>query len=104
VREHAVTSVARRRPTAGHAGGGPGGPGEAVTVPGGYWPHPEIAPRTELLALDVASLSWHLLYLVGIGGFSAAVAVARHHRTRALRVAALAAAGLTATGGLLQLR
>jgi len=76
----------------------------AVTVPGGYWPHPEIAPRTELIGFDVASIAWHLLYLVGLGGLAAAVAVARHGGKPAAPVAAVTALVVAAAGGLLQLR
>lgn len=76
----------------------------AETVPGGYWPHPEIAPRTELVALDVESVAWHLLYLVGVAGLAAAGAVGRHRVTPSVLVAAVAALGLAVSGGVLQLR
>jgi len=76
----------------------------AVTVPGGYWPHPEIAPRTELLAFDVQSVSWHLLYLVGVGGLAAAAAVGRHRLTPAVWATATTSLMLTAAGAVLQLR
>lgn len=76
----------------------------AVTVPGGYWPRPEIAPRTDLIGFDVVSIAWHLLYLVGVGGLAATLALARHCVTPAAAVAAAAAFGLAAAGGLLQMR
>ena len=76
----------------------------SVVVPGGYWPHPEIAPATELIRLDVASLDWHLLYLAGVAGVAVAAVLLRH-RTSAEVVSGLvlAVAG-AAAGGVLQLR
>jgi hypothetical protein len=76
----------------------------AGTVPGGYWPHPEIAPRTELVALDVESVAWHLLYLVGVAGVAAAGAVGRHRITPSVLIAGVAALALAVSGGVLQLR
>ena len=77
---------------------------QAQTVAGGYWPHPEIAPRTELVALDVESVAWHLLYLVGVGGLAAAAAVGRHRVTPSVLIAAAATLALAVSGGMLQLR
>lgn len=76
----------------------------SVVVPGGYWPHTEIAPATELVSLDVTSLNWHLLFLAGVAA-SAACAVLLRHRAdpRVISGLALAVAGAS-TGGLLQLR
>ncbi len=76
----------------------------ALTVPGGYWPHPEIAPRTELLGFDVISLGWHLLYLAGLGGLAAGLALARHRLTPATAGLAAVALAATAVGAVLQLR
>lgn len=76
----------------------------AVTVPGGYWPHPEIAPATELLFFDAQSVWWHLLYLVGVGGLAAAAAVGRHRLTPAVWGTAATAVILIAAGGVVQLR
>lgn len=75
-----------------------------MTVPGGYWPHPEIAPRTELLGFDVTSLGWHLLYLAGLGGLAAGLAFARDRLTPATAALAAVALGATAVGAVLQLR
>lgn len=75
----------------------------AVTVPGGYWPHPEIAPRTELIGFDVVSMAWHLLYLTGIGALAAIFAIGSRRLGPTTVVAAAALAAATA-GGLLQLR
>jgi hypothetical protein len=76
----------------------------ALTVPGGYWPHPEVAPRTELLGFDVTSLGWHLLYLAGLGGLAAGLALARHRLTPATAGLAVVALAVTAMGAVLQLR
>lgn len=75
----------------------------AETVPGGYWPHPEIAPRTELVTLNVESLAWHLLYLVGVAGLAGAGAIGRHRVTPSVLMAAAAALALAVSGGVLQL-
>jgi hypothetical protein len=73
----------------------------ALTVPGGYWPHPEIAPRTELVGFDVASLGWHLLYLGGLGALAASLALARHRLTpTSVSLAALTFAAAAVAGGL----
>jgi hypothetical protein len=76
----------------------------ALTVPGGYWPHPEIAPRTELVGFDVASLGWHLLYLGGLGALAASLALARHRLTPATASVAAVTFAAAAVGGVLQLR
>lgn len=76
----------------------------AVTVPGGYWPHPEIAPRTELIGFDVASMGWHLLYLAGVGGLAATLAIASRRLTPGTMIAATTALAAAIAGGLLQLQ
>lgn len=76
----------------------------AVTVPGGYWPHPEIAPRTELIGFDVVSMGWHLLYLAGLGGLAATLAIATRRVTPGTAIAATTALAAAAAGGLLQIQ
>lgn len=74
----------------------------ADTVPGGYWPHPEIAPDTELVGFDVASLNWHLLYLTGLAALAITVALGRGRTTLVLGSAA--ALAMASVGGMVQLR
>lgn len=73
----------------------------SVSVPGGYWPHPEIAPRTELVGFDLTLLAWHLVYLAGLAAL--AVAAALWKRRVGLTAAVGVALAATVTGGWRQL-
>lgn len=92
--------MAGRRVALVHPGGQPG----AHRSRGGYRPHPEIAPRTELIGFDVISMGWRLLYLAGVGGLAATLAIASRRVTPATVIAATAALAAAIADGLVQLR
>ncbi|HWH35328.1 MAG TPA: hypothetical protein VNT56_08430 [Acidimicrobiales bacterium] len=76
----------------------------ADTVPDGYWPHPEIAPATDLVGFDVVSLNWHLLYLTGLAALAITVALGRGRASFAVVGTAVAALAMAIVGGVAQLR
>lgn len=76
----------------------------SVVVPGGYWPRTEIAPATDLVGLDVASLNWHLLFLAGVAGVAACAMLLRHLAGPRLTFGLVLAVTVAAAGGALQLR
>lgn len=65
-------------------------------VAGGYWPHPEIAPRTELVGFDVTALTWHLVYLATVAALAVAVALWSRRPAPSVAVGAALAAAVVA--------
>jgi len=76
----------------------------SIVVPGGYWPHTEIAPATELVGLDAASLNWHLLFLTGVAGVAVCAVLLRHRAGARVVPGLVLAVTVASAGGALQLR